>query len=110
MVKQYDLYWVILDPTLGSEIDKIRPCLVISPNESNQFLNTVLIAPITSKIRKFPMRLDIFLENKNGQICLDQIRCIDKIRLKNEIDSLSSSEFSGMKEKVKNLIKQYLVE
>jgi mRNA interferase MazF len=110
MVKQYDLYWVVLDPTLGSEINKIRPCIVISPNESNEFLNTVLIAPITSKIRKFPMRLDIFLENKNGQICLDQIRCIDQIRLKNKINSLSNPEFSGMEEKVKNLIKQYLVD
>jgi mRNA interferase MazF len=110
MVKQYDLYWVVLDPTLGSEINKIRPCIVISPNESNEFLNTVLIAPITSKIRKFPMRLDIFLENKNGQICLDQIRCIDQIRLKNKINSLSNPEFSGMEEKIKNLIKQYLVD
>jgi mRNA interferase MazF len=110
MVKQYDLYWVVLDPTLGSEINKIRPCIVISPNESNEFLNTVLIAPITSKIRKFPMRLDIFLENKNGQICLDQIRCIDQIRLKNKINSLSNPEFSGMEEKVKKLIKQYLVD
>jgi mRNA interferase MazF len=110
MVKQYDLYWVILDPTLGSEINKIRPCLVISPNESNQFLNTILIAPITSKIRNFPMRLDIILENKKGQVCFDQIRCIDKIRLKNKIKSLSDPEFSGTIEKVKKIIKQYLVD
>lgn len=106
MVKQYEIYWVILDPTLGSEINKIRPCLVISPNESNQFLNTVLIAPITSKIRNFPMRLDVILENKKGQICYDQIRCIDKIRLKNKIDTLSKTKI----EKVKNLIKEYLVD
>jgi mRNA interferase MazF len=110
MVKQYDLYWVTLDPTLGSEINKIRPCLVISPEESNAFLNTILIAPITSKIRKFPMRLDIVLENKKGQICLDQIRCIDKIRLKNKINTLSHPDFLGMTEKVKKLIKQYLVD
>ncbi len=105
MVKQYEIYWVALDPTLGSEINKVRPCLVISPNESNQFLNTVLIAPITSKIRNFPMRLGIVLESKNGQICFDQIRCIDKIRLKAKIVTLGKNDI----EKVKNLIKEYLV-
>ena len=105
MVKQYEIYWVTLDPTLGSEINKIRPCLVISPNESNQFLNTVLIAPITSKIRNFPMRLGIVLENKNGQICFDQIRCIDKMRLKTKIAVLEKYDI----EKVKNLLKEYLV-
>ena len=105
MVKQYEIYWVALDPTLGSEINKVRPCLVISPNESNQFLNTVLIAPITSKIRNFPMRLGIVLESKEGQVCLDQIRCIDKIRLKNKITQLAKIDI----ENVKNLLKEYLV-
>ena len=105
MVKQYEIYLVVLDPTLGSEINKIRPCFVISPNESNQFLNTVLIAPITSTIRNFPMRLGIVLENKNGQICFDQIRCIDKIRLKTKIAALPKKDI----EKVKNLLKEYLV-
>ena len=105
-MNQYDIYWVALDPTLGSEINKIRPCLVISPDESNQFLNTVLIAPITSKIRNFPMRLNIVLEKKNGQIAFDQIRCIDKVRLKNKIESLSKTEIG----KVKNLIKEYLID
>jgi mRNA interferase MazF len=105
MVKQYEIYWVILNPTLGSEINKVRPCLVISPDESNQFLNTVLIAPITSKIRNFPMRLGTVLQNKNGQICFDQIRCIDKMRLKTKIAALGKSDI----EKVKNLLKEYLV-
>jgi mRNA interferase MazF len=105
MVKQYEIYWVTLDPTLGSEINKVRPCLVISPDESNQFLNTVLIAPITSKIRNFPMRLGTVLQNKNGQICFDQIRCIDKMRLKTKITALGKSDI----EKVKNLLKEYLV-
>lgn len=99
------MYWVALDPTLASEINKVRPCLVISPDESNQFLNTVLIAPITSKIRNFPMRLGIVLENKNGQICLDQIRCSDKMRLKTKIAALGKNDI----EKVKNLLKEYLV-
>ncbi|WP_395053060.1 type II toxin-antitoxin system PemK/MazF family toxin [Flavobacterium sp.] len=106
MVNQYEIFWVVLDPTLGSEINKIRPCLIISPNDSNHYLNTVLIAPITSTLRKFPMRVDIILENKNGQIALDQIRCIDKVRLKNKIDILSKKEIL----KVKSLIKEYLVD
>jgi mRNA interferase MazF len=105
MVKQYEIYWVALDPTLRSEINKVRPCMVISPDESNQFLNTVLIAPITSKIRNFPMRLGTVLQNKNGQICFDQIRCIDKMRLKTKIAALGKSDI----EKVKNLLKEYLV-
>jgi mRNA interferase MazF len=105
MVKQYEIYWVALDPTLGSEINKVRPCLVLSPNESNQFLNTVLIAPITSKIRNFPMRLDVILENKSGQICLDQIRCIDKIRLKTKMATLAINDVAN----VKNLLKEYLI-
>ena len=105
MVKQYEIYWVALDPTLGSEINKVRPCLVISPNESNQFLNTVLIAPITSKIRNFPMRLGVILENKKGQICLDQIRFIDKIRLKTKIAALGINDI----ENLKMLLKEYLM-
>ena len=59
MVKQYSIYWVNLDPTVGSEINKTRPCIVISPQESNKHLKTVLIAPVTSTIRNFPMRLNI---------------------------------------------------
>jgi mRNA interferase MazF len=106
MVNQYEIYWVQLDPTLGSEINKIRPCLVLSPNDSNRFLNTVLIAPITSTMRNFPMRMNLILESKKGQIALDQTRCIDKIRLKNKIGSLSKKEI----EKLKILIKEYLVD
>lgn len=97
MVKQYEIYWVALDPTLGSEINKIRPCIIISPNESNSLLNNILIAPITSSIRNFPIRMTIELENKKGQICLDEIRCIDKLRLKNKINLLSNNNILSLK-------------
>ena len=97
MVKQYEIYWVALDPTLGSEIYKIRPCIIISPNESNSLLNNILIAPITSSIRNFPIRMTIELENKKGQICLDEIRCIDKLRLKNKINLLSNNNILSLK-------------
>lgn len=106
MVKQYEIYWIVLDPTLGSEINKIRPCLVISPDDSNKYLNTVLIAPVTSTIRNFPMRVNLTLENRNGQIALDQIRCVDKVRIKNRIDTLKSKEVK----KIKILLKEYLVD
>jgi len=106
MVKQYDIHWIVLDPTLGSKINKIRPCLVISPDDSNKYLNTVIIAPITSTIRNFPMRQAIILEGKNGQIALDQIRCIDKLSIKGKMDSLSKKDI----QKVKSLIKEYLVD
>lgn len=106
MVNQYDIYWVVLDLTLGNEINKIRPCLVISPNVSNQFLNTILIAPITSTLRNFPMRVNLVLENKNGQIALDQLRCIDKVRLKNKINTLSNKDIL----KVKAILKEFLID
>lgn len=106
MVNQYDIYWVTLDPTLGSEINKVRPGVVISPNESNKSLDTILIAPITSKIRNYPMRMNINLEEKNGQICLDQMRCLDKIRLKNRISSLTNLE----KNNLKKILKIYLID
>ncbi len=106
MVMQYDIYWVSLDPTLGSEIKKTRPCLVISPDEANKHLNTVLIAPITSTLRKFPMRMDIVLKKKKGQIALDQIRCIDKLQLSNKIVALDKTEIK----KLRLLLKEFLID
>jgi len=106
MVRQYEIYWVVLDPTLGSEINKIRPCLIISPDDSNKYLNTVLIAPITSTIKNFPMRMNIILEKKNGQIAIDQIRCVDKLRIKGKMDILNKKDV----QKIKGLIKEYLVD
>lgn len=106
MVKQYEIYWVSLDPTRGSEIKKTRPCLIISPDEANKHLNTVLIAPITSTIRRFPMRKGIVLKKKKGQIALDQIRCIDKLRLSNKIDALDKTEIK----KLRLLLKEYLID
>ncbi|MBK5213158.1 MAG: type II toxin-antitoxin system PemK/MazF family toxin [Flavobacteriaceae bacterium] len=106
MVKQYDIYWVNLDPTVGSEIQKTRPCLVISPNFSNKILNTLLVAPITSTLRKFPMRIQIDLQGKTGQVALDQIRCVDKSRLLKKMDSLDKESVTNLKE----ILSEYLVE
>jgi len=106
MVKQYEIYWINLDPTVGSEIKKTRPCLVISPDVSNKLLNTVLIAPITSTLRNLPMRFELNLENKAGIVCLDQIRCVDKLRLTKKISKLSNSET----EVLKSILKEYLID
>jgi|SRR5690606_2367997 len=106
MVKQYDIYWVNLDPTVGSEIKKTRPCIIITPSFSNKILNTILVAPITSTIRNFPMRVSITLKNKNGQIALDQIRCVDKRRLFDKIESLDQKSI----QKLKSILSEYLIE
>ena len=80
MVKRFEVYLVSLDPTLGSEIKKTRPCVVLSPNEMHG-LNTVIIAPMTTKSKLFPTRIPILFAKKEGYIVLDQIRTVDKTRL-----------------------------
>jgi mRNA interferase MazF len=80
MVKQFEVYLINLDPTIGSEIKKTRPCIVISPNEM-QGLNTVIIAPMTSTCKVYPTRVPVCFEKKEGYIVLDQIRTVDKSRL-----------------------------
>jgi mRNA interferase MazF len=81
VVNRFDVFLVNLDPTVGSEIRKTRPCVVISPDEMNRFIRTVIIAPLTSKGRNYPTRVDCHFDGKDGQVVLDQIRTIDKARL-----------------------------
>lgn len=78
---RFEVYLVNLDPTVGSEIKKIRPCLIISPDEMNQHINTVIVAPMTTKSRTYPSRVACRFQGKDGQVVLDQIRTVDKIRL-----------------------------
>ncbi|MBW6498522.1 MAG: type II toxin-antitoxin system PemK/MazF family toxin [Bacteroidales bacterium] len=105
-LKQYQIVLVNLDPTIGSEIRKTRPCVVISPDEMNKFLNTVIIAPMTSQSKKYPTRVEVKHDNKKGWIVLDQIRTIDKQRIFKALDRLSDGEI----EKVKMIIKELLVD
>jgi mRNA interferase MazF len=105
-LKQYQIVLVNLDPTVGSEIKKTRPCVIISPNEMNKYLNTVIIAPMTSQSKKYPTRVEVKHEGKKGWIVLDQIRTIDKQRIYNTSDNLTNSEI----EKVKMTIKELLVD
>ena len=79
--KRFEVYLVNLDPTLGKEIQKTRPCLIISPDEMNTFIATVIIAPMTTTGRNYPSRVSCRFAGKDGHIVLDQIRTVDKMRL-----------------------------
>ena len=96
-IKQYYIILVNLDPTIGSEIKKTRPCVVISPNEMNRYLQTIVIAPMTTTSKSYPTRVEIRHENKTGWIVLDQIRTIDKQRIIKEVGKLSKSEIKELK-------------
>jgi len=92
VVKRFDVYLVILDPTTGSEIKKTRPCLVISPDEMNRNIRTVIIAPMTSAQKEYPTRLSCTFQKKKGQIVLDQLRTIDKARLIRRLGTIDSKD------------------
>jgi len=88
VVKRFEIWWVNLDPTIGSEVKKIRPCLIVSPNEVNQYLNTVTVIPLTSTLKLYPTRLNCIIQGKQSQLVIDQVRSIDKIRLKSKMNDL----------------------
>jgi mRNA interferase MazF len=90
VIKRFDVYLVNLDPTIGSEIKKTRPCLVISPDEMNSYINTVIVAPMTTKGRVYPTRVACKFQSKQGQVVLDQIRTVDKARLVKRIGKVDS--------------------
>ena len=90
-VERFDVCLVCLDPTVGHEIKKTRPCLIISPNEMNRFIGTVIVAPMTTKGKKYPTRISCSFQGKKGQIILDQLRTVDKRRLVKKLGSISKN-------------------
>ncbi len=100
-IKQYQIVLVNLDPTIGSEIKKTRPCVVISPDEMNKFLRTIIVAPMTTKSRKYPTRIEVKHDNKIGWIVIDQIRTIDKQRIINVLGKLSQPEIKETRSVIK---------
>ncbi len=90
-INRFEVFLVNLDPTLGHEIKKNRPCLVISPNEMNHNISTVIVAPMTSKGRNYPTRIACSFKGKNGQIVLDQIRTVDRKRLVKKLGVISKN-------------------
>jgi mRNA interferase MazF len=89
---RFDVFLVVLDPTIGSEIQKTRPCLVISPDEMNLHLSTAIVAPMTTKGKLYPSRIPVYFEGKDGYIVLDQIRTVDKTRLIKKLGTIDIDE------------------
>lgn len=100
-LKQYQIVLVNLDPTIGSEMKKTRPCVIISPNEMNRYLNTIVLAPMTSSSKNYPTRVEVMHENKNGSIVLDQIRTVDRQRIIKVLGSLTGEEILKVKEVIR---------
>lgn len=96
-LKQYQIVLVNLDPTIGSEMKKTRPCVIISPNEMNKYLQTIVIAPMTSGSRSYPTRVPVKHIRTKGWIVLDQIRTIDRQRIVKILDKLSEKEVHEVK-------------
>ena len=91
VANRFDVFLVNLDPTIGHEIKKTRPCLVISPNEMNHNISTVIVAPMTTKGRNYPTRISCSFRGKSGQIILDQLRTVDKRRLVKKLGAISKN-------------------
>lgn len=100
-INQYQIILVNLDPIIGSEIKKTRPCVVISPNEMNKHLRTIVLAPMTTSSKKYKTRIEIKHDNKIGWIVLDQIRTVDKQRILKDLGRLSKPEIKELKSVMK---------
>jgi mRNA interferase MazF len=92
VVQRFEVFLINLDPTIGNEIQKTRPCVVISPDEMNRHITTVIIAPMTTKSRAYPTRISCQFQGKEGQIILDQIRTVDKTRLVKKLGQIHLDE------------------
>jgi mRNA interferase MazF len=91
VIKRFEVYLINLDPTIGKEIKKTRPCLIISPDDMNKYISTVIIAPMTTKGRNYPTRIPCQFDGKDGQIVLDQIRTVDKVRIIKKLGKINTS-------------------
>jgi mRNA interferase MazF len=97
-MEQYDICLVNLDPTIGHEIKKTRPCVIVSPDEMNQYIETVIIAPMTTKSHSYPTRIRLSFQKKSGWIVLDQLRTIDKTRIVKKLGKLNSNKIDEIKQ------------
>jgi len=106
MVREFEVFLVNLDPTVGLEIKKSRPCVVLSPSEMNSVLGTVIVAPMTTTLRGYPSRLEIRFQTKFCEICLDQIRAVDESRLsKTSLGRLKQGEIDEVKDVLADMFK-----
>jgi mRNA interferase MazF len=102
-LKQYQIVLVNLEPTIGSEMKKTRPAVIISPNEMNKFLQTIVIAPMTSSSKSYPTRIEVNHNNQIGWIVLDQIRTIDRQRIIKTLGKLTEEEIQNVKAILKEI-------
>jgi len=105
-MEQYSICLVNLEPTIGHELKKTRPCVIISPDEMNQHISTVIIAPMTTKSHAYPTRVPLTFKGKKGWIVLDQIRTVDKRRIIKKVGKISPNKIA----EIKNVINEMLVE
>ncbi|MFH1098283.1 MAG: type II toxin-antitoxin system PemK/MazF family toxin [Candidatus Desantisbacteria bacterium] len=105
-IEQYDVFLISLDPAVGHEMKKSRPCVIISPDEMNKYISTVIIAPMTSQSHSYPTRTPVKFLGKEGWIVLDQIRTVDKKRLINNLGKIDHNTIR----KIKAIIKEMLVD
>ncbi|MEP7268209.1 MAG: type II toxin-antitoxin system PemK/MazF family toxin [Saprospiraceae bacterium] len=91
VIKRFEIWLINLDPTLGREIKKIRPCIILSHESINEYLDTLIVAPLTSTIKSYPMRVDCNFMKKQGQIALDHMRSIDRLRLVKKLGVMNST-------------------
>ncbi len=94
---QYTIILVNLDPTIGSEIQKTRPCVIVSPNEMNKYLSTIVICPMTTNTKAYPTRVAVTYDEKKGMIVIDQIRTVDRSRILKVFGKLNKSEIQKCK-------------
>lgn len=103
-INQYEVYLINLDPTLGHEIRKTRPCVVISPDEMNRNIRTVIIAPMTTRSHDYPTRVKLSFRKRNGWIVLDQIRTVDKKRLVKKLGKISAEAIAKVKDTIHEML------
>lgn len=106
VIRQYDIFLISLDPAIGHEIKKVRPCVIISPDEMNRHISTVIIAPMTSKSHSYPTRVPVKFKRKEGWIILDQIKTVDKERLIKKLGEIDRNTINN----IKSIIKEMLVD
>jgi mRNA interferase MazF len=105
--KKWQILLVNLNPVKGKEISKVRPCLIVSPNAANKHLQTVIVAPLTSTIRKIPTRLQTNFGNMGGEICFDQIRAVDKNRIIKVLGNLDVNERKAVNQLLQNMFSEF---
>lgn len=104
VISQYDVFLIALDPAVGAEIKKSRPCVIISPDEMNHYLATVMVVPMTTKFHAYPTRVPVTFARKHGWIVLDQIRTVDKRRLIKRLGRIESKTVSSIKSVIEDML------